>query len=890
MKEYKTIKVRIETYFNLLFFVKLEFILSITNSIVIGILILSLKPVEIIKKGASTWIFTINMVPFYGTLMLHLIAASMLFISYYKMKEADIEKVIPKNKNYIKAIQKYEFGVDFTKYPTFMEIVEPIGTYSNNWFIFLVIGTAISLVSVLLGTVSAFYAVVSVPLRKVGLEETFSFFHPVIVLSVVLAAIEVFTLLVTFKALISSMGIFEHTLKPDWDKKLEKAIEWKISKFYLPAEQRLTGSWYERLKTKLSWKYQKIRDAGRITVNLSCKEAFDVILRYLVSKNARIRLMEEPELIIAEHGKLFALEPGDAKKIIKVGICQEGPEKSIISIELKFSLLDRILDYLSFLVVTIISVIMYCLNTLPWIYVTIYVTFCWLLLILALLWDFLERDAIARDLCLLLQSKALIASHNYLRKKKQVSMITRIAKSLVDLFDTILRILFGTGVLEPRDFPDPPIYFYRDYRSSLNEYGKMKEEDPFGKERNSLDLRPVSSRKASEIQIKSTNNSRCDIYYKNRCIKQSLINPLKLFHKIKVIGVPTSRMLLGPWASFFLIGISIFLYIISLDSPDYIIPKWVFVPVLALGLWVGSSAILLVMFDTFSELFHLPEVIRWIVCFSIFPFLVFLLNLLLPEAYYSLKSGIYSWVISGIIYGLSIAPHTSGKPYSRTIYFYDSDPRSPFFPYKYNNDAPYWLDKKSPYWVFRFVLQWLWELSFPPQHDYERLEVWVNAKNGQVEWVVADFHYRELWYETHKVQKIIVLWDSNFHTFYPLIKEENIAIYEKMLNADLINHFRLEAELKEKLRALSRTYCKLHPPDKVKEYFRGLEKLAASSCAKLPWKYWRYAYGAYPKKRSPSRWRRYAHCTDCEGHGAAIPKEQFAHKHITKTGFQHSKC
>jgi hypothetical protein len=84
-----------------------------------------------------------------------------------------------------------------------------------------------------------------------------------------------------------------------------------------------------------------------------------------------------------------------------------------------------------------------------------------------------------------------------------------------------------------------------------------------------------------------------------------------------------------------------------------------------------------------------------------------------------------------------------------TLYFYVNDVRNRFFPYK-NRHAPYWLKGKC-YWVWRFMTYSPAQLSKFWERDWERIEVWVRADKspeaGNIEWLVADYHYRELWYD-----------------------------------------------------------------------------------------------------------------------------------------------
>ena len=107
------------------------------------------------------------------------------------------------------------------------------------------------------------------------------------------------------------------------------------------------------------------------------------------------------------------------------------------------------------------------------------------------------------------------------------------------------------------------------------------------------------------------------------------------------------------------------------------------------------------------------------------------------------------------------------------IYLYNGE--QPSEHYHNVGDAPDWLESKL-YWVFRYMFIWPRELTikkaFPFVHilkDQERIELWLDAKSGVLEWVVSDYHYRELWYEAESDLDRIFVWVyPNFHTLYPL--------------------------------------------------------------------------------------------------------------------------
>jgi hypothetical protein len=82
------------------------------------------------------------------------------------------------------------------------------------------------------------------------------------------------------------------------------------------------------------------------------------------------------------------------------------------------------------------------------------------------------------------------------------------------------------------------------------------------------------------------------------------------------------------------------------------------------------------------------------------------------------------------------------------LYLYVNDSDSQHFPYRRGHE-PYWLDGKY-YWVWRFVTLAPAELLKFWEKDWERLEIWIRADGpdaGRMEWLVTDWHYRELWFK-----------------------------------------------------------------------------------------------------------------------------------------------
>ncbi len=74
-------------------------------------------------------------------------------------------------------------------------------------------------------------------------------------------------------------------------------------------------------------------------------------------------------------------------------------------------------------------------------------------------------------------------------------------------------------------------------------------------------------------------------------------------------------------------------------------------------------------------------------------------------------------------------------------------------PYIHEDDSPWWLDGET-YWVWRYLLLSPAEVNKFWERDWERVDLWIRADGpsaGQLEWVVTDLHYRELWVPYEKL-------------------------------------------------------------------------------------------------------------------------------------------
>ncbi|MEX2751317.1 MAG: hypothetical protein Q6366_005470 [Candidatus Freyarchaeota archaeon] len=229
--------------------------------------------------------------------------------------------------------------------------------------------------------------------------------------------------------------------------------------------------------------------------------------------------------------------------------------------------------------------------------------------------------------------------------------------------------------------------------------------------------------------------------------------------------------------------------------------------------------------------------------------------------------GILFLLAASFILGLSGVQVLGLERY--TLYFYAN--QGPLFPYKDREDAPIWVEGKY-YWVMRFTYLWPGEFTLSSKslyhEDYERVEVWVNAETGVLEWIVSDYHWRELFYrvpDDGKDHRIIVDFNTNFHTpNFTLLHPEELADFE--VEDPLKAAFTLSKDWVKKGRQRTRElfksigqkvstsilrkeegYAVKTRSKYVEDYFidipPGVRRATANVCAKLPWSFWRYPLG-----------------------------------------------
>jgi hypothetical protein len=208
-----------------------------------------------------------------------------------------------------------------------------------------------------------------------------------------------------------------------------------------------------------------------------------------------------------------------------------------------------------------------------------------------------------------------------------------------------------------------------------------------------------------------------------------------------------------------------------------------------------------------------------------------------------------------------------------TLYLYVHDPDSPAHPYE-RGQEPTWL-AGSAYWVWRFTALTHAEVNKFLERDWERVEVWMRADGdaaGQVEWVVLDFHYRELWlpharllsprHASEQAARLAALRaDPARRAAWMVEVDMNVLFHSPEMRGIFLMPLEggwRRARLRQLLASLRAEVEVDRPRDyraavrrmrlagldvvaDIPEHFRGyaLRQLLA-----MPWRYWRYARGA----------------------------------------------
>jgi hypothetical protein len=214
-----------------------------------------------------------------------------------------------------------------------------------------------------------------------------------------------------------------------------------------------------------------------------------------------------------------------------------------------------------------------------------------------------------------------------------------------------------------------------------------------------------------------------------------------------------------------------------------------------------------------------------------------------------------------------------------TLYLYDNDSDGETFPYQ-KEEAPTWLEGKK-YWVWRFVALTPAEIQKFWERDWERVEVWVRADGesaGQIEWVVIDLHFRELWMpydrlvkddraQGHRAVLDTLLEDRERDVTWVIEVDLNLIAHSPELRGifilplkqgwrrarikQLFHSLRVQTShdnpklYEERVRELRMTL-----PDFAEDIPEHLRNFAIRTLNATPWRYWRYPRGVTEQRKN----------------------------------------
>jgi hypothetical protein len=201
-------------------------------------------------------------------------------------------------------------------------------------------------------------------------------------------------------------------------------------------------------------------------------------------------------------------------------------------------------------------------------------------------------------------------------------------------------------------------------------------------------------------------------------------------------------------------------------------------------------------------------------------------------------------------------------------------------PYVREEDSPWWLEGET-YWVWRYLLLSPAELNKFWERDWERVDLWIRADGpdaGQLEWVVTDLHYRELWIPYDKLDAPEALARQR-EKARKATHGDGAGVWVVEVDADLIFHtpmFRGVSFLLDRggipvrgIAHIARSLWKRVKEDDVEAPMAALHRLrlrpgmdllgdlpefiirrAEERLIEEPWTYWRYPLGA-ARRRDP---------------------------------------
>ena len=328
----------------------------------------------------------------------------------------------------------------------------------------------------------------------------------------------------------------------------------------------------------------------------------------------------------------------------------------------------------------------------------------------------------------------------------------------------------------------------------------------------------------------------------------------------------------------------------SLVYPTY---KLLFSALVAIGLALGSQWAL--------HTGLVPHALEGLVRFAHYPLVVLLSWALFRDGITAVVGPLPVYVVVGVMRfaGSLTTPHPSlfvaalvalalayflvdvflvPRGLEPTLYFYDADPESPSHSYE-PGQAPAWLAGQR-YWVWRFMYCTAAELNKVWERDWERVEAWVRADGpdaGEVEWIVVDFHYRELWLPKSRLvstrrateqRRILDPVRAGTESLAWMVETDMNVVFH---SPEVRGVYSMPLEGGWRRARLRQLLASLHveaKPDPAHEYRPGVRRLrvlghdfvadipehfrnyALRQLLRTPWRYWRYPRGANTAARS----------------------------------------
>jgi hypothetical protein len=377
-------------------------------------------------------------------------------------------------------------------------------------------------------------------------------------------------------------------------------------------------------------------------------------------------------------------------------------------------------------------------------------------------------------------------------------------------------------------------------------------------------------------------SGKARVHWRGECLAEGLVDPLQPEVVFSMV-YPAYKILI---AAVLAIGLSLLTHLFT-DRPE--MPE-------RLG-----QLLLLANFPVLAVLLYAIFRDWWTSIVAPLPVFIVLWVVALLSPVRALPLGSFPALLAGLAVGYFVVDaFLVPRATAPTLYLYVNDPASPLFPYA-RGQAPYWLQGRT-YWVWRFVMLARAEVHKFWEGDWERIEVWVRADGdtaGMIEWVVDDFHFRELWIPHERTASSREVTEQRRVIHEALRAAAPAGTWVVEVDTDLLGHW---PELRgvfllpprqgwrqARLRQLARSLrveveadrprdfrdvvhrLRLDRRDFLEDIPEYLRWLALRRLLSIPWRYWRFPRGA----NTTARPLLYGDGSDISGPRASEPSLQF---------------